>query len=110
MAIIKCKYVRYRCVDGTYYHNGDICQHHDNGEYDGLCDYADDAPCRDRLGVYKNPMQCAHVQPETVMFERNAKSFELDWDYLTVGRLKVDIERIEYLSIDGEEIIKGNEE
>lgn len=113
MANIKCNYVRYRCVDGTYTHNWDICEHHDTmgGEYDELCEYADSTP---RMLSWEPirceiPLECRHLYKENVRFEKSVKSFELDETFLTIGRTIIDTDRIEYLSIDGEEVIKEGE-
>lgn len=102
MTSIKCKYMRYRCIDGTYAHNGQICNHHVSfgGEYDESCEYGDGARRFPELLWI-----CSNACEEIVMFEKNVKSFELNWDYLTLRGQKIDTDKIKYLAIDGEVII-----
>ena len=111
MASIKCKYVRHRCVDGTYEHHWDICHHHETwgGECDELCEYCDCEPVPIVDNTFAFPMQCRHLREETVMFEKNVKSFELDGQQLKIGRLTIDADRIKHLTIDGEVVIAREE-
>ena len=112
MANIKCTYYRYRCNDGTYEHNGRICDHHDYGwagdEYDSCCDYADDKPYKAENGMYAIPLQCRYVYEEEVMFEKAVRQYELDDDSLTMPRKEIPLHRIKYLCIDGKEIISDS--
>ena len=113
MARIKCTFYRYRCYDGTYEHNEQICEHHNyfgNGfEYDDGCEYADAKPYRTKDGLIALPLQCKYALREEVRFEKEVKSFEFDNDYLTMRNRKISVNRIKYLSIDGE-VLKGGEQ
>lgn len=112
MTRIKCTFCRYRCYDGTYEHNGQICEHHDyfnNGyEYDDGCEYADANSHKAENGLFETPLQCSYVAREEVRFEKETKSFELDDDYLVMRNRKIPVSRIKYLCIDGE-VLKGGE-
>ena len=110
MANIKCKYIRWRCYDGTYQHSGSICKHHDDpwgrAEYDDLCDYGECEPYQTEGGLTAIPYQCKHVQEEIVMFEKNVKSWTLDNDELSMRGLSINVSNIKELVIDGKTIIE----
>ena len=55
------------------------------------------------------PFQCRYVDEEIVMFEKNVKSWELDNYELKIGRRSIDVNAIRELVIDGETIIKEQE-
>lgn len=112
MSSIKCIYYRFRCLDGTYKHQGRICRHHDTpcDEYDGCCDCADDTPKITDVGVYEIPLQCRHAYKEEVRFEELVRCYELDDDWLMIPKHKIPTDRIIRLIIDGEHVIdKGGE-
>ena len=105
---IKCTFYRLRCGDHHVSIGGCICPFHDahhHDEYFDGCEYADDKPYMNENGMIAIPHQCKHVYRETVMFEKTVKQFEFDDDYLTVSKREIPVPRIEYLSIDGKEII-----
>lgn len=107
MTSIKCKYRIWRCDDGP------VCLHHnafDNGyEYDENCDNAICKPYKNDAGMLVIPMQCDRVWSETIMFEKNVKSFSYDGDWLVIGRLRIGTQFIEKLIIDDEAIIDEEE-
>ena len=112
MTEIKCTYYRFRCCDGTYEHNGDICKHHDYGwcgdEYDECCDYASLEPKKINDGmnyVIAIPGQCVHAYKEEIRFAESVRIYELDDDELIMPKRKIPTHRIIYLNIDGECVI-----
>ena len=109
MANIKCTYRRWRCYDGSMEHQGRLCKHHtwDGYEYDDSCDYGNCEPYRTENGMIAVPFQCRYVQEETVIFEKNVKSWTLDDDELTMRGLSIDVSNIKELVIDGKTIIEG---
>ena len=113
MAIVKCKYIKYRCGNGFQY--GMLCTHHDYGfnedEYDGFCEYGCVNPKWDEQGedgtiTVHIPYQCKYVYDEVIMFEKNIKCFELNDEELIMGRKSISTARIKRLVIDDETIIQ----
>lgn len=113
MTSIKVIYYRLRCYDGGYFNQGNICKHHDGGwgkdEYDEDCERADVIPYKGHEGLLVIPIYCKHVRKEEVRFEKQVKRYELDADYLVVGKHEIPVHRIRRLIIDGEEILSDCE-
>ena len=107
MANIKCKYYRHRCGYGEYGWAGRICSHisWDVSFYD--C-YAHDGCIHGDSGDFDMDV-CKHAYRETVIFEKNIKSYELDDDGLSFRRQFIPYHRINYLFIDGKEVISEDD-
>lgn len=104
MGVIKCIYVRPRC---TYY--GDLstdCKDPDSDKLDYNCERFSVNPIVKYQEI--NP-PCMHRLWEPIMFEKTAKTYELDYSGLTIGRLYIPRDYINYLCIDGKEIITQEE-
>lgn len=106
MATIKCKYYRAICN----------CQYGARCKADNFIDYVvGESVCEnyeprsgDRMRV--GDLRCAWLDFEEVRFEKPVKSYELDNDYLTMGRTFISTDAIEYLAIDGEVLIDRSAE
>lgn len=114
MAIIKCKYKIARC--GCLESDNEVIEH----DKHWWCDDGSACP----YGKYMRPTKveppglvnptCAHCRYETVLFEKQVKSYELSIDefeegWLTIGRKEINLFNVSFLSIDGEVFIGGDE-
>ena len=103
MARIKCEY--YRSVCKQMWKPGDPfreCYEHFS-EYGQNCDqFMRREPAPNIIGDYT----CFFHSWERVRFEKETKNYELDENFLTIGKRQINRFDMSYLEIDGEVIIQ----
>ena len=102
MAHIKCRYYGYICGCGVYGYSGHRCEYPADGNG---CEYFKDHWFDEGKNMWAISEVCAHACRSHNEFEGDYRKYEVDDFELHIPRRYIDMDRIEYLEVDGRVIV-----